>query len=156
MMTVSNMMRRGRTWRQNLRNISTHLLREKGTFKLNVHLDSSQLHSIADIRLFCLTSLVFTLTAVRAADAEIKVSSGEDTELKRSPFTAGGGQYVAILATLTARHFFLAYFYIPVHSPAFFLQNLSRFLLCWLWLTHGSCVGLQNKIGYRAGCRFLC
>ena len=43
----------------------------------------------------------------------------------------------------------------PVHSPAFF-PNLSRFFLCWLWLTHGSCVGPQNKIGHPAGGRFPC
>ena len=37
-----------------------------------------------------------------------------------------------------------------------FFQNLSRFFLCWLWLTHGSCVGSQNQIGHPAGCRFPC
>ena len=52
------------------------------------------------------------------------------------------GQYRAIHATLTARDFSsLPISTLPVHSPAFF-QNLSRFFLCWLWLTHGSCVGL--------------
>ena len=30
------------------------------------------------------------------------------------------GQYIAIHATLTAKDFFLVYFYLPVHSPAFF------------------------------------
>ena len=40
-----------------------------------------------------------------AADAEIKVPSDENTELKRV------GQYIAIHAALTARDFFLAYFY---------------------------------------------
>ena len=144
-----------------------------------------------------------------AADTEIKVPSGENTELKRSPFQAWSrsvyshtcyaycqgilpclflpfqfiqlhfprrelqtqtvkshlvrtqslnvlplkpevGQYVAIHATLTAGDFFL-----PVHSSAFF-PNLSQFLLCWLWLTHGSCVDRQNKAGHSAGCRFPC
>ena len=46
-----------------------------------------------------------------AADAEIKVPSGENTELKRSPLKPGVGQYIAIRAMLTARDFFLAYFY---------------------------------------------
>ena len=46
-----------------------------------------------------------------AADAEIKVPSGENTELKFLPLKPGVGQYVAIHATLTARDFFLAYFY---------------------------------------------
>ena len=57
------------------------------------------------------------------------------------PLKPGVDQYIAIHATLTARDFFLAY------SPAFF-QNLSWFLLCWRGLTHGSCVGPQNKLGH--------
>ena len=61
-------------------------------------------------------------------DAEIKFPFGENTELKRSPFKTGVGQYVAIHATLTARDVFLISA-LPVHSPAFF-QNLSRFFLC--------------------------
>ena len=57
------------------------------------------------------------------------------------PLKPGVGQYIAIHATLTAREFSsLLISTLPVHSPAFF-QNLSRFFLCWLWLTHGSCVG---------------
>ena len=61
------------------------------------------------------------------------------------PLKPGVGQYIAIHATLTARDVFLAYFYssgIHLH----FFQNLSLFILCWLWLTHGSCVGPQNTI----------
>ena len=46
-----------------------------------------------------------------AVDAKIKVPSGENTELKRSPLKPGVGQYIAIRAMLTARDFFLAYFY---------------------------------------------
>ena len=46
-----------------------------------------------------------------AADAEIKVPSGENTELNVLPFKPGVGQYIAIHATLTATDFFLAYFY---------------------------------------------
>ena len=34
---------------------------------------------------------------------------------------------------------------LPVHSPVFF-QNLSRFFLCWLWLTHVPCVGYPQNI----------
>ena len=65
------------------------------------------------------------------------------------------GQYIAIHATLTAMVFPCLF----LHSQSIhlhFLQNLSRFFLCWLWLTHGSCVGPQNKIGHSAGCRFPC
>ena len=46
-----------------------------------------------------------------ATDAEIKVPSGENTELNVLHLKPGVGQYIAIHATLTARDFFLAYFY---------------------------------------------
>ena len=66
------------------------------------------------------------------------------------------GQCIAIHATLTARDFFLAYFYPSDPFTCIFFQNLSRFFLCLLCLTHGSCVGPQNKIGHPAGGRFPC
>ena len=46
-----------------------------------------------------------------AADAEIKVPSGKNIELNVLPLNPGVGQHIAIHATLTARDFFLAYFY---------------------------------------------
>ena len=61
------------------------------------------------------------------------------------PLKRGVGQHIAIHAALTARDFFLAYVYRSSSFTCIFFQNLSRFLLCWLWLTHGSCVGPQNK-----------
>ena len=72
-------------------------------------------------------------------------------------FKPGVSQYIAIHTTLTARDFFLAFFY--PSSPftcIFFPKPLPIFFPCWLWLTHGSCVGPQNKIGHPAGCRFPC
>ena len=69
------------------------------------------------------------------------------------PLKPGVGQYIAIHATLTARSFFLANVYSSSSFTCIFFQNLSRFLLCWLWLTHGSCADLQNKIGHPAGRR---
>ena len=66
-----------------------------------------------------------------AADAEIKVPSGENTELKRSPFKAWSRSvYIAIHATLTPRDFFLAYFYTSGPFTCIFFQNLSRFFPC--------------------------
>ena len=56
----------------------------------------------------------------------------------------GVGQYIAIHATLTARDFFLAYFYPSVHSTAFF-QNLSQFFPVLAVANTRSCVGPQNK-----------
>ena len=53
------------------------------------------------------------------------------------PLKPGVGQYIAIHATLAARDFFLADFYPSCPFTCIFLQNLSRFSLCRLWLTHG-------------------
>ena len=44
---------------------------------------------------------------------------------------------------------------LPVHSPAFFPKSLGFFPVLAV-ANSGSCVGLQNKIGHPAGCRFLC
>ena len=65
------------------------------------------------------------------------------------PLKPGVGQYIAIHAMLTARDFFLAYFYPSCPFTCIFPKPLPIFL-CWLWLTHGYCVGLQNKIGHLA------
>ena len=91
-----------------------------------------------------------------AADAEIKVPSGENTELKRSPFKAWSR--LAYSHTCYAYcQGFLPCLLLPFRSMHLhFFQNLSRLFLCWLWLTQGSCVGPQNKIGHPAGCRFPC
>ena len=72
------------------------------------------------------------------------------------PLKPGVGQYIAKHATLTARDFFLAYFYTSGPFTCIFSKTSPDFSLCWLWLTHGSCVGPQNKIGHLAGCRFPC
>ena len=93
-----------------------------------------------------------------AADAEIKVQSGENTELKRSPFKAWSRSVYSHTCYANCQGFlsFVLISTLPVHSPAFFSKTSPDFSLCWLWLTHGSCVGLQNKIGHPAGCRFPC
>ena len=43
------------------------------------------------------------------------------------PLKPGVGQYIAIHATLTAKDFFLAYFYPSGPSTCIFFQNLFRF-----------------------------
>ena len=70
------------------------------------------------------------------------------------PLKLGVSQHIAIHATLTARDFFLAYFYTSGPFTCIFSKTSPDFSLCWLWLTHGSCVGPQNKISHPAGCRF--
>ena len=91
-----------------------------------------------------------------ALDAEIKVPSGKNTELKRSPFTA----WCRSVCSHTCYAYcqgFLPCLFLPFQSiHLHFFQNLSQFFLCWLWLTHGSSVGPQNKIGHPARGRFPC
>ena len=72
------------------------------------------------------------------------------------PLKPGVGQYMAIHATLTARDFFLAYFYPSGPFTCILFQNLSRFFAVLTVTNTGSCAGSQNKIGHPAGCRFPC
>ena len=91
-----------------------------------------------------------------AVDAEIKVVRTQS--LNVLPLKPGVGQYVDIHAMrirLLPGISSLPISTLPVHSPEFF-PTLSRFFLCWLWLTHGTCVGPQNRIGHPAGGRFPC
>ena len=67
----------------------------------------------------------------------------------------GVGQYIAILATLTARDFFLLYSTLPVHSPAFFPKPLLIFPVLAVANTWFP-LGPQNKIGHPARGRFPC
>ena len=108
------------------------------------------------------SGLIFSLTPPPprgqrgAADTDIKVPSGENTELKRSPFKTWS-RSVCSHTCYAYRQGFLACLFLPFRSlHLHFVQNLSRFLLCWLWLTHGSCEGPQNKIGHPAGGMFPC
>ena len=43
---------------------------------------------------------------------------------------------------------------LPIHSPAFSFQNLSRVFPALVVANTGSCVDPQTKIGHPAGCRF--
>ena len=64
-----------------------------------------------------------------AADAEIYVPAGENTDLKRSPLKAWSRSVFALHATLAATDFFLAYFYPSCPFTCFFTKTFSRFLL---------------------------
>ena len=89
-----------------------------------------------------------------AADTEIKVPSVENTELKRSPFTAWSRSVYSHTCYAYCQGF-LSCLFLHVRSiHLHFSKTSPDFSLCWLWLTHGSCVGPQNKIGHPAGCRF--
>ena len=91
-----------------------------------------------------------------AADAEIKVPSVENTELKGSHLKAWSRSVYSHACHAYCQGF-LPCLFLPLQSiHLHFVQNLSQFLPCWLWLRHGSCVGPQNKIGHLAGNRFPC
>ena len=91
-----------------------------------------------------------------AADAEIKVPSGENTELKRSPFKVWRRSVYSHTCYAYCQEFlprlFLPFWSIHLH----FFQNLSQFLPVLAVANTGSCVGPQNKKGHPVGCRFPC
>ena len=89
-------------------------------------------------------------------EAEIKVPSDENTELKGSFLKPGVGQYIAMHATLTARDFFLANFYPSGPFTCSFSKTSPRVFSVLAVAKTGSCVGQQDKIGHPAGCRFPC
>ena len=101
-----------------------------------------------------LLSLVVVPPQWGTADAELKVPSVENTELKDSPFKAWG-RSVLSHTYMAARDFFLANFYPSGPFTCIFFQNLSQVFNVLATANTGSCVGPQNKIGHLAGCRFL-
>ena len=91
-----------------------------------------------------------------AADAEIKVPSGENTELKRSPFIAWSRSVYSHTCYAYCQGF-LPCLFLPFQSiHLHFFQNLSRFFLVLALANTGSGVGPQNKIGQPALCGFPC
>ena len=70
------------------------------------------------------------------------------------PLWPGVGQYIAVRATLTARDFFLAYFYPSSPFTCIFSKTSPDFFPALAVVNTSSCVGPQNKIGRPAGCRF--
>ena len=76
-----------------------------------------------------------------AADAEIKVPSGKNTELKRSRFKAWSRSVYSHTCYAYCQGF-LPCLFLPFRSiHLLFFPNLFCFLICWLWLTRDSCVG---------------
>ena len=85
-----------------------------------------------------------------AANAEIKVLSGENTELKRSPYKAWS-RSVYSHACYDYCQEFLPCLFLPFRSiHLHFFQNLARFFHVLVVANTGSCVGPQNKIGHPA------
>ena len=111
------------------------------------------------MRLFVMQKNWFTIFSTMqwgAADTEIKVPSGENTEFKHSPFKAWSRSVYGHTCYAYCQGF-LPCLFLPFRSiHLHFFQNLSWIFLRWLCLTHGSCVGLKNKQGHPAGCTFQC
>ena len=91
-----------------------------------------------------------------AADAEIKVPSGENTELKCSPFKALSWSVYSHTCYAYRKEFLLCLFlpFQSIHLHIF--QNFSGFFTALAVANTGFCVGPQNKIGHPARCRFPC
>ena len=103
----------------------------------------------------CAKRLDYRLPQWGAADAEIKVPSGENTELKRSPFKAWSRSVYSHTCYAYCQGFFPCLF-LPFRSVHLhFFSKTSPDFSC-IGLGHGSCVAPQNKIGHPAGCRFPC
>ena len=91
-----------------------------------------------------------------AADAEIKVPSGENTELNRSPFKVWSRSVYSHTCYAYCQEF-LPRLFLPFRSIYLhFFQILSQFFPVLAVANSGSCVGPQNKIGHPVGCRFPC
>ena len=78
---------------------------------------------------YCVTRLLLSkVPQWGAADAEIKVPSGENTELKRSPFKAWNRSVYSHTCYAYCQGIsFLLISTLPVHSPAFFPKTLPIF-----------------------------
>ena len=92
-----------------------------------------------------------------AADVEIEVPSGENAELKHSPFKAWS-RSVCSHACHAYCQGFLPCLFLPFQSIHlhFSPKNKTRFFLVLALANIGSCVGLQNTIGHPVGCGFPC
>ena len=103
--------------------------------------------------------LVFFLEAFLqwgAADAGIKVPSVENTDLKGSAFKARSRSVYSHTCCAYCQ-WFLPCLFLPFQSiHLHFFQNLSWVFPVLVVTNTSSCVGLQNKIGHPAGCRFPC
>ena len=109
---------------------------------------------LAPLQIYCLKRCSDqTFPQWGAADSEMKVSSGENTELKRSPFKAWSMSVYSHTCYAYCQGFlpdlFLSVRSIHLH----FSEPLPIFPVLAVANT-GSCVGPQNTIGHPAGCRF--
>ena len=105
-----------------------------------------------------LFAYTFVLAQWGAADAEIKVPSVENTELKGFPFKTWSRSVYSHTCYAYWKGFFLAYFYPSGPYTCIFSKTSPEFFLCWLWLTpvpvqaHRIKQATLFDAGSRAGC----
>ena len=103
-----------------------------------------------------LFAYTFVLAQWGAADAEIKVPSVENTELKCSHCKAWSRSVYSHTCYTYCRGFPPANFYPSGPFNCIFFQNLSQVFPVLAMANTSFCVGPQNKTGHPAGCRLLC
>ena len=91
-----------------------------------------------------------------AADAEIKIPSGENTELKRSPSKAWSRSLYSHTCYAYSQRFFPCFFLLFRSIHLHFFKNLYRVFPLLTVVNTASYVGLRNKLAHPAGCRFPC
>ena len=108
------------------------------------------------LSLSCELAFLFSSPQWGAADAEIKVPFGENTELKRSPFKVWSRSVYSHTCYAYCQEF-LPRLFPPFRSiHLHFFQNLSQFFPVLAVANTGSSVGPKNKIGHPVECRFPC
>ena len=90
-----------------------------------------------------------------AADAEIKVPPGENTEFNRFPFKAWRRSVYSHACYVYCQGF-LPSLFLPFWSFTCIFSKSADFFHVLAVANTGSCAGPQNKIGHPAGCWFPC
>ena len=120
------------------------------SFKVNYQLQSDQandIHLNAGYRLKISCLLLLTPRSGELRTQKLKSHLVRPQSLHVLPLKPGIGQYISIPATLTARDFFLANFYLSGPFTYIFSKTSPNFSRV---ANTGSCVGLQNEIGHPA------
>ena len=107
----------------------------------------------------CLFTFLRIFTFLRPRSGELRTQKLKSRLVRTQslnvlPLKPGVRQYIAVHATLTARDFFLAYFYPSGPFSCIFSKTSPDFFPVLALYNTSSCIGPQNKIGHPAGCRF--
>ena len=112
----------------------THTHTHAGINTLHASHKHTHTHTHALYCILSYTTTPYTAPQWGAADAEIKVPSGENTKLKRSPFKAWCRSVCSHTCYAYCQEF-LPYFYPSGPFTCIFPKPLQMFFLYWLWLT---------------------